>query len=153
MNFPPTITVAVSSLLIAGVFGCSDWSAETAGRKIDKATARAGEKMEQAAADVKQKTVEKMEQAAADVRQKTVTAEKAAEKAVADAAITAKIKAAMIAEPGLKALQIDVDTTNGVVVLNGTVDSPQNKDRAQALAQAVEGVKSVENRLMLKSTG
>ena len=67
-----------------------------------------------------------------------------------DAAITAKVKTAIIGEPGLKALQINVDTANGVVVLSGAVDSPTSVDRANQIAQAVEGVKSVDNRLTVR---
>ncbi len=88
-----------------------------------------------------------MDQAAADVKQK---AEQAGDK-IDDAAITAKVKTALVGEPGLKALQINVDTANGVVVLSGAVDTPQDLDRATQVAQAVQGVKSVDNRLNVKS--
>ena len=67
-----------------------------------------------------------------------------------DAGLTAKVKTALVAEPGLKALQINVDTADGVVTLSGTVDSPTNVDRATQVAQAVQGVKSVDNRLTVK---
>jgi len=107
-------------------------SGESAGQKLDRSTERAGEKMNQAAADVKQK------------------AERAGDK-IDDAAITTKVKTALIAEPGLKALQINVDTANGVVTLTGAVDSSQNLDRATQVAQSVDGVKSVDNRLNVKA--
>jgi len=71
--------------------------------------------------------------------------------AVDDAAITAKVKAAIIAEPGLKAMQINVDTDKGVVTLSGSVDSVSKSEKAKTLADAVSGVKAVENRLELKS--
>jgi len=70
-----------------------------------------------------------------------------------DATITTKVKTAVMAEPGLKTLQIDVDTKNGVVTLAGTVDTPALKDRAQQVAQSVSGVSSVNNNLTVKSTG
>ena len=72
--------------------------------------------------------------------------------ALDDAAITAKVKAAILAEPGLRVLQINVDTTKGVTTLSGSVDSQQNSDRAKEIAGAVVGVKGVENRLAVKST-
>ena len=78
-------------------------------------------------------------------------AEKAGE-AIDDAAITTKVKAAVLAEPGLKVLQISVDTTKGVVTLSGSVDSQLNSDRAKEIAGAVAGVKEVENRLVVKAT-
>lgn len=72
---------------------------------------------------------------------------------VSDAAITAKVKSAIVSEPGLKTMQINVDTADGVVTLTGVVDAPQNIDRATQVAQAVEGVKFVNNRLNVKSSG
>jgi len=73
--------------------------------------------------------------------------------AIDDATITTKVKTAVLAEPGLKTLQIDVDTKNGVVTLAGTVDTPALKERAQQVAQAVNGVKSVDNNLAVKAQG
>ena len=70
-----------------------------------------------------------------------------------DAAITAKVKTALMADPDVKALQIDVDTHNGVVTLNGAVDGRTNVDKAVRIAKGVEGVKSVENRMTVKTSG
>jgi len=70
--------------------------------------------------------------------------------AVDDTAITTKVKAAVMAEPGLKTLDINVDTKNGVVTLAGTVNSPDLKQRAVTLAQQVEGVRSVSDQLVVK---
>ncbi len=70
--------------------------------------------------------------------------------AVDDAAITAKVKSAVIAEPGLKALQINVDTHNAVVTLTGTVADDGLKTRAMQIAQNVEGVRSVVDNLEVK---
>jgi hyperosmotically inducible protein len=67
--------------------------------------------------------------------------------AVGDAAITAKVKSALMADPDVKALQIDVDTQGGVVTLNGKVDRRTNVDKAMQIAQGVDGVRSVENHL------
>jgi hyperosmotically inducible protein len=70
--------------------------------------------------------------------------------AVDDTAITTKVKAAVMAEPGLKTLDINVDTKDGVVTLAGTVQSPELKQRAVTLAQQVEGVRSVSDQLVVK---
>ena len=69
-----------------------------------------------------------------------------------DSAITTKVKAAILAESGLKVLQIDVATMNGVTTLSGSVDSQQNSDKAKEVTAAVAGVKTVENQLVVKST-
>lgn len=79
----------------------------------------------------------------------STTAQKAAAK-IDDAAITGKIKSAMVAEPGLKAMQVNVDTKDGVVTLTGNVDSQQDIDRAREIAQKTDGVKSVNNQLTVK---
>ena len=73
--------------------------------------------------------------------------------AVDDTAITTKVKAAVLAEPGLKTLKIDVDTKDGVVTMSGSVDSPALKERAMQIAQGVSGVRSVIDNLAIKSTG
>ena len=70
--------------------------------------------------------------------------------AIADSAVTAKVKTALLADDNVKGLQIDVDTSNGVVTLNGTADTQANMSKAQTIAQGIDGVKSVENRLTVK---
>jgi len=68
---------------------------------------------------------------------------------VDDAALTAKVKSALVAEPGLKAQAISVDAFAGVVTLRGTADSQENRRRAEQIASAVEGVRSVRNELVV----
>lgn len=124
--------VVVSMAIAAGLVACNKPNpAETAGQKIDQAAEKAGEKMGQAA--------EKL----------GAQSEKPGE-VFDDAAITAKVKAAILAEEGLKVLQINVDTTKGVVTLSGSVDTQQNSDKAKEIAGAVAGVKEVENKLVVK---
>ena len=127
------LLVALAGSVTVGLVGCDKQnSAETAGKKIDQATSQVGQKMDEAS----QKLDQKSDQVAG---------------AFDDTAITAKAKAAIFAEPGLKMLQINVDTIKGVVTLSGSVDSPQNSDRANAIAGAVAGVSKVENRLIVTS--
>jgi hyperosmotically inducible protein len=66
--------------------------------------------------------------------------------ALNDSAITTKVKSSLIADSVVGALPIDVDTNDGVVSLNGFVDSEQERMRAVQLAQAVTGVKRVDGR-------
>ena len=77
---------------------------------------------------------------------------KAGEVAV-DSATTVKIKSALLADPDIKSLRIDVDTKDGFVTLNGTVPSAANAERAGAIAKGIDGVKSVANRLTVKAPG
>jgi hyperosmotically inducible periplasmic protein len=71
--------------------------------------------------------------------------------AVEDGVITAKVKTALLADPDVKGLKIDVDTKNGVVTLSGTVEKNANLDRAVKIARDTDGVKSVENQLVVKA--
>ena len=46
--------------------------------------------------------------------------------------------------------RVDVDTNNGTVYLNGTVESPEQKSRAEQLAWQASGVKTVVNNLQVQ---
>ena len=70
--------------------------------------------------------------------------------AMADTAITAKVKTAFLADADVKGLQVEVDTRDGVVTLSGTLDKAANVERAATVAKGIEGVKSLDNRLMVK---
>ena len=69
--------------------------------------------------------------------------------AVSDSTITTKVKSSLLADSMVGALAIDVDTTEGVVVLNGLVTSEQERQRAIQVAQSVEGVKRVDGRNLM----
>lgn len=69
-----------------------------------------------------------------------------------DSAITAKVKAAILAEPGLKSLQINVDTKDATVTLSGSVDSDMLRDRAKQIALSTEGVRDVVDNLSIKAS-
>ena len=58
----------------------------------------------------------------------------------------------LAAADDLRDSTINVDVNNDVVTLSGTVASAAQKSRAEAVAKAVEGVKSVRNQLKV-STG
>ena len=67
-----------------------------------------------------------------------------------DSAITTKVKAALLAEPGIRSYQISVETFKGVVQLSGFVDTQQQKDKAAEIARRVDGVSSVKNNIIVK---
>ena len=66
--------------------------------------------------------------------------------------ITTKVKAALAGEEAGSLLEIEVETFRDVVQLSGFVDSEQDKARAEQIAQEVEGVSTVENDLVIKSS-
>jgi hyperosmotically inducible protein len=68
-------------------------------------------------------------------------------RAVTDGWIKSKIYSQYLTEDALDDSDIDLDVTRGAVVLNGTVKSDAGKTRAEAIAKATDGVKSVKNNL------
>lgn len=67
-----------------------------------------------------------------------------------DASLTASVKSALISNDETKARQINVETKNGVVQLSGFVDSTVARNAAEKAAINVEGVKSVQNKLLIR---
>lgn len=138
----------ISILLLVGLAACDKpGPAETAGKKIDQTAEAAGKKIEQTAEAAGKKINETTDK----VGEKMSEQGAKAGVAIDDAEITAKVKAAIFAEPGLKTLQIGVDTVKGVVTLTGSVDSQTSSDRVKLLAAATAGVKEVDNKLATKS--
>jgi osmotically-inducible protein OsmY len=120
------ITALASSLLL--VAGCGQQgtgTGATVGQKVDR-------------------TADKVADSTANASSKVATA-------ADDTAITAKVKAALIAEPGLKSTDINVDTKEATVTLSGTVASNELRDRAKQIASSTSGVKNVVDNLVVKS--
>ena len=131
------VTAVVDDIVVGPV------PAATAGEKAEDKAYDAKEKVEDAAHDAKVKT----EDAAHDAK---VATEHAAEKTgevITDAAITSEVKTKFLADSDVSGLKIDVDTSNGVVTLNGTVKSKAEMDKAMAIARDSKGVKRVVSHL------
>ena len=76
----------------------------------------------------------------------TMTGRQSTGAAVTDTSLTTKVKSSLLADATVGALAIDVDTTEGVVSLNGITKTEQERLRAIQVAQSVEGVKRVDAR-------
>ena len=126
-------SIAAISALVLVMAGCD--------RKDENKTA--GEKLDNTVAEAKQESHE----AANTVEQKTDSAVQT----VDDAAITATIKAKLVADDELKAIDINVDTKGGVVTLTGAAPSPAAVDRATTIAKSVDGVANVTNQLTVST--
>jgi hyperosmotically inducible periplasmic protein len=125
----PLLALAAAALALTGCNRGGDTT--TAGEKIDAATAKTESAMNSAANKV----------------------ENAADRAGAkmdDAGITAKVNAELAKDPALSALKIDVDTSNGRVVLRGSAPDAAARDRATQLASTVQGVSAVDNQLEVR---
>ncbi len=68
---------------------------------------------------------------------------------VSDAAITGKgkVKAALIADKDLSALDVAVETNNGVVTLTDTVGTTAQANKSAVVTRGVEGVKQVNTNV------
>lgn len=68
----------------------------------------------------------------------------------ADSAISTSVRSKFAANPALKALNLTVDTHDGIVTLRGQAASVGQKNAAQADAGAVKGVRSVQNLITVR---
>jgi osmotically-inducible protein OsmY len=66
-----------------------------------------------------------------------------------DAWITTDAKTRLLATADVPALEINVDTNNGVVTLFGTVPSETAKHAAEVEVKKIDGVKAVQNELQI----
>lgn len=64
---------------------------------------------------------------------------------VDDAAITAAVKSKLAADGNINPFNIDVDTNEGVVTLQGRVDKEEARTEAERLARETDGVRRVIN--------
>jgi len=67
-----------------------------------------------------------------------------------DSVITAKVKSALLADPGVKSSDIAVVTRKGEVQLSGYVNDQTQINRAIDVARGVEGVQKVGNEMSIK---
>ena len=86
---------------------------------------------------------------AREAKQDTKNAAAKTGTAIKDSWITLKVHSQFVPEDALKDSDIDVDTNNGVVMLNGTVASEAGRAKAIAIAKATDGVKNVMDHLRI----
>lgn len=67
-----------------------------------------------------------------------------------DKSITAQVKTALLKDPDVSGLDIQVEAFNGVLQLSGFVGDYEEASRAEKIAKAVKGVKTVRNNILLK---
>lgn len=92
------------------------------------------------------------EQAAGNVATETEQAANTVGETIDDGVITTKVKSALLADDTVKGLDINVDTMNGSVTLNGTVDNQAQADRATEIAKGIEGVSNVQSNLVVNDS-
>jgi hyperosmotically inducible periplasmic protein len=68
-----------------------------------------------------------------------------------DATLVARIKTDLLRSPQVDGLDVNVDVKNGVVTLSGTAATDAERTRAAQIAKTTEGVKSVDNKIVIKA--
>jgi hyperosmotically inducible protein len=66
-----------------------------------------------------------------------------------DATITTQVKTALLNDPTVGGLKIDVDTFKGVVTLSGRVKSKTEEAKAIEIARKTNGVRDVKSTLQV----
>ena len=67
-----------------------------------------------------------------------------------DSVVTTKVKTAILNDPDLKVMQINVETFKGVVQLSGFVDSEAMMAHAVDVTRGVAGVQSVKDNMRMR---
>jgi osmotically-inducible protein OsmY len=80
-----------------------------------------------------------------------VAADRSAGQVVDDAKIALEVKTKLAADKLANLTKTNVTVRNGVVTLDGTVDTEERKTHATAIAQRIDGVKEVVNNLEVAS--
>ena len=128
------LQIAAVGMFALGLGACDQKpTTERAGKKADRSMDQAARQLEEGGKTAERKLGE-------------------AGKAIDDAALTTKVKSALITAPGLKSGDIDVETTNGVVTLQGETDTAEQRQKAAQLASNVDGVRAVKNQIIVKGT-
>ncbi len=76
--------------------------------------------------------------------------ERTASVVASDSAITTKIKGKYVGDSVVSVFNIGVRTYEGTVTLSGTVGSIAARDRAVSLARATDGVRAVNNQIIIE---
>lgn len=70
-----------------------------------------------------------------------------------DIVITTKIHEAILDEPSLRAFDINIRTSKGVVELSGFVNSRDDMNKTISIARSVSGIKFIKNDMRILGTG
>lgn len=126
-----TSVVAVSAIVLLSA-GCNRKDETTAGEKVDNAVATTKQETKDAGNYVENKSA-------------------GAVQTIDDAAITTALKGKYVIDSDLKAIDINVDTVNGVVTLTGAAPNAAAVEKATTIAKTVDGVTDVKNQLTVKA--
>jgi hyperosmotically inducible protein len=138
--------VAASSIAVLLALGACGERETTLDERADNAATRT----EQAANEAKEETSQAANEAKEEANQAGSTV-MGAGSMMDDATIVTKVKSQLAADDEIKALAIDVDAKDGMVTLTGTVPNDAAKDRAADIVKNTEGIKGLDNQLVVKA--
>jgi hyperosmotically inducible periplasmic protein len=133
------LAVLASTLVLAACDRNDRTDSPTVGQQVDQSIVTAERKSGEIAADVRE--------AGRDARQAAGEAADTLANKSKDMAITAEVNTRLARDTQLSALQINVDTAAGRVVLRGSAPDTDARARATELARGVDGVVAVDNEL------
>lgn len=120
--------------------------------KVKQATANANKKFDQMTEDASNKfnqTTEVAEQHAENAKDAVLDKAQSASAYLDDSMITTAVKTAIVNDALLKASQIEITTTKGMVTLSGVADSEESINRAIQVVNTQANVKSVQSELVV----
>lgn len=140
-RWPGILAATLVGAGVAAAMVSSYYDSRTIGQRIDAGVNSAERTVQQ--------QVDGIKSGASAVAEQGARTTDALADTLSDAGITAAVKTALAADPALSALKIDVSTDAGVVTLAGPAPDDKARDRAGVLAAAPDGVRSVDNRLVV----
>jgi hyperosmotically inducible periplasmic protein len=133
--FPKRLATPLAALLLLGFAACKD-------RPPDVVASGPGERPHEA-------TSPKGAVAGTAEEKLLPNGDAAKSAAAADQVLTERVKAALGADPTLQAKNIDVVAMDGAVTIVGTAGNTTDREKASRIALSVQGVSSVENRMVV----
>jgi hypothetical protein len=143
MDTKYSFRLIVPAVLFGMVLSLPAFAQDSSAPATSNPNAPAGQQMREAGHE--------MENAGSDTVAAGTDTYHATKRAIKDTTITAEVKAALEKDK-LPASEIHVHTKAGVVTLKGNVPSPDMAARAGQIAQQKDGVKSVDNQLMVANS-
>lgn len=138
-NFKTALPASLIALSMLTLSGCTEAETENAEDRAEHAM--------QEAEDTTENAMQEAEDTAEEAQSYTEEQAEDAAEYVDDAVITTKVKAVIFEDDNLSSMDINVETSNGIVQLSGFVESEADIDTAENLAAEVEGVRDIENNL------
>ena len=140
-RWPALLAATIVGAVAAGVYVSGQYDGRSLGTRIDDTVLAAGGSVDRG--------VNGLREAATGAAAGTAVAADRMASALTDTGITAAVKTALAADPVLSALKVEVNTRDGVVQLDGPAPDAKARERAGVLAAAPDGVREVNNRLVV----